>query len=142
MMHLPLAPLAVTLALAGAAGPASAQEISSGQRDYAEVCSRCHGASGKGDGVVARPVNLTAPDLAGIQRANGGVFPSGLLYEIIEGGGSTSVHGTREMPAWGTRFMAESEPAPGLAQEPGVREAAVRERITALVAFIATMQLP
>jgi hypothetical protein len=132
------APLTAQVRTDGPAVP----EVDSGLRDYAEACARCHGMSGKGDGVLAEFLRVPAPDLTGIARANGGDFPSGLIFEIIEGGGSTSAHGSREMPAWGTRFAGGGGAEPGAADDPETEGAAVRARIEALVAFIATLQEP
>ena len=44
--------------------PASAESVAAGKRSYQRLCSRCHGAEGKGDGTGssgAQPSDLTDP---------------------------------------------------------------------------------
>jgi mono/diheme cytochrome c family protein len=133
---------ATILALAlAAAGPATAQDGADlGRREYMAGCAVCHGLEGRGDGVMAPYLTLPAPDLTAIARDNGGIFPAGLIAEIIEGGGSIAVHGTSEMPAWGDRYSAEAYHMLGWPHEPEERAAFVRARILALVEYLASIQ--
>jgi mono/diheme cytochrome c family protein len=133
------------------AGAASSQEDDGGQADLApgaEIgriefmagCAQCHGISGRGDGVIADYLTVELPDLTTIERENEGVFPAGVLYEIIEGGMGTGAHGTREMPAWGDRYSVDAYAVLGWPHEPEERAAFVRSRILALVEYIASIQ--
>lgn len=138
MRGLRLAALAVALA---APLTARAEDPDFGRIDFMAGCSQCHGISGKGDGIVAGYLTVPPPDLTVIQRDNEGVFPAGVLYEIIEGGGSTSAHGSREMPAWGDRFSAQAYMLLGWPHTPEERDAQIRARIEGLVAYIARLQV-
>ncbi len=76
-----------------------AQDQAKGKRLYATYCSNCHGASGKGDGLAAKSLQ--------VKPANhtDGKFMSQLsdkyLHEIIAKGGS-GVGKSPFMPAWGS----------------------------------------
>ena len=89
-----IAGLALSIPLA-----ATAQGISIGEREYMSSCAQCHGADGRGDGVMAGFLTSTVPDLSGLQAANNGVFPVTAVYGIIDGSAASGVHGTAEMPA-------------------------------------------
>jgi mono/diheme cytochrome c family protein len=146
------AAVAAYLGAAVAAGPVAGDEIVEtteagitdpaqiGRIEYMTACAQCHGIDGQGDGVIAGYLTVDVPDLTAIQRENDGIFPAGVLFEIIEGGGGTSAHGTREMPAWGDRYSAEAYAVLGWPHEPEEREAFVRGRILALVEYVAGMQ--
>jgi mono/diheme cytochrome c family protein len=146
------AAVAACVAALLAAGPATAQETVDAQEggitdpaqigriEYMTACAQCHGIEGRGDGVIADYLTVDVPDLTAIQRGNEGVFPAGVLFEIIEGGGGTSAHGTREMPAWGDRYSAEAYAVLGWPHEAEDREAFIRGRILALVEYIAGLQ--
>ncbi len=112
-----------------------------GKRAYDSSCASCHGASGKGDGPV-RPFLTKAPsDLTTLARRNGGVFPTQLVWEMIDGrsGIVVGAHGTREMPVWGTEFRAQAMQSPSSAEQP---EWYVRGRIVALLDYLARLQQP
>ncbi len=76
-----------------------AQDKAKGKRLYSTYCSNCHGASGKGDGLAAKSLQ--------IKPANhtDGKFMSQLsgkyLHDIIAKGGS-GVGKSPFMPAWGS----------------------------------------
>jgi mono/diheme cytochrome c family protein len=131
---------ALALLMVGAPCAAGAQEPDVGRIEFMANCAQCHGIGGKGDGIIAGYLTMPPPDLTVIQRDNDGVFPEGVLYEIIEGGGSTDVHGSREMPAWGDRFSADAYLQLG-PLAPEERDAFIRERIEALVGYIARLQV-
>jgi hypothetical protein len=67
---------------------------------------------------------------------NGGIFPRQRAIEVIDGRAQVSVHGERDMPVWGDwfKFEADSDGA-------GTKtEKVVRERITALVDYLESIQ--
>lgn len=129
------AALVMALALAS---PAAAFDV--GRQEYLAGCAQCHGLAGAGDGIMNQFLTRPAPGLTGIARENGGVFPVGVLVEIIEGGGVTSVHGSSEMPAWGDRYSAQAYALLGWPHSDEDRAAFVRARILALVEYIASIQ--
>ena len=105
-------------------------------------CAQCHGADGGGQGPLAGQLTGTLPDLSALQTKNGGVFPFVALYGLIEGPEGAGAHGSREMPAWGTRYNAEAPQMLGEYYGPGDQAAFVRGRILALVEYISTLQKP
>jgi mono/diheme cytochrome c family protein len=120
-------------------GASAGAEI--GRIEFMAGCAQCHGVDGRGDGVIADYLTVEVPDLTTIQRDNEGVFPAGLLYEIIEGRDGIAAHGTRTMPAWGDRYSAQAYMLLGWPHDPGERDAFIRGRILALVEHVASLQV-
>jgi mono/diheme cytochrome c family protein len=102
------------------------QNTDNGKNEYSNHCASCHGQTGKGDGPVAKSLSKAPADLTKLSAANGGVFPAARIYEVIDGRREVGAHGTREMPVWGR--AARYAPA------------IVRDRIRAVVNYIATLQ--
>jgi mono/diheme cytochrome c family protein len=98
-----------------------------GSRLFRTHCATCHGTTGRGNGPLAEHMRRMPPDLTQYTRRNGGVFPTALVYRIIEGGEVPS-HGNREMPVWGDVFRV------------GSSAAEVKERIDAIVRYLAGIQ--
>jgi len=81
MKHLALcAPIAL-LALSACVQP----PVEVGRALYADNCAQCHGAGGKGDGPMSRSLLKAPPDITGLTRANGGVFPQVYVMGVIDG---------------------------------------------------------
>ena len=79
---------------------------------------------------MAMQLRRMPPDLTQFTRRNGGVFPSELVYRIVDGREVMS-HGDREMPVWGDAFrMATGGSAAG----------GVKARIDAIVQYLASIQ--
>lgn len=136
--------LTVMLAAALTAGfgfGSGAQAQSLGETEYMNSCAYCHGIDGTGDGPLAGYLNTALPDLTQLQTQNGGVFPVTRLYESIDGTAELGAHGTREMPAWGLRYMTRG--AEGANPDTMAEEAEVfaRARILALIEYIASLQM-
>jgi len=65
------------------------------------VCAACHGQAAKGDRPLAPDLKVTLADFTQVSKKNGGEFPMGRVYRVIEGREEVKGHGTREMPIWG-----------------------------------------
>lgn len=129
----PATALCACLLLLGA--HARAAEPSPGARLYANHCAACHGASGEGDGPVAAVMQVGVPNLRTLAERNGGKFPAEAVARYIDGRQVPASHGDRQMPIWGDVFSAEAN-----AKQGGGGESEVRQRIAAIVAFIAEIQ--
>jgi mono/diheme cytochrome c family protein len=110
------------------AGPQS--EPYSGGGDFQVYCSSCHGASGKGDGSIAKSLKKQPADLTLLSKQNNGVFPGDKVFKTVDGHGSGSSHDA-DMPAWGEVFAKSSE-------SQGAENAAAR--IRTLVKHLETLQ--
>jgi cbb3-type cytochrome c oxidase subunit III len=66
----------------------SAESTSAGKRVYTRMCSRCHGAEGKGDGTAA---TAPVPDLTDDAWDYGG--SDGEIFAVIHDGVSTDMDG-------------------------------------------------
>ena len=95
----------------GAISSAPAQEtevIAGGEIEYQRHCAACHGEDAKGKGVMAKFLKIQPADLTLLAKKNSGEFPFWEVYRVIDGREAVKGHGTREMPVWGDRFLAES----------------------------------
>lgn len=134
------APLLAIL-LATSAGLAWAGDaISIGQMEFDNSCAQCHGARGMGDGPMASVLKNGAPDLTGLQMANGGVFPFSRIYQLIRGEGISGAHGSSEMPAWGFRYSLSAPTMLGPYYTKADEQAFVEGRILALVEYVSSLQ--
>lgn len=99
----------VGLALLGGTCAAQQGRVDLGQREFVASCASCHGASGKGDGVLRDHLTKPPTDLTTLARRNGGVFPAQRVRDTIDGRGNVDIgpHGSREMPVWGQVYRAE-----------------------------------
>lgn len=105
----------------------------SGEELFDRFCASCHGVGARGDGPVARSLNVAVPDLTSIALRYG-EFPAVRIRDVIDGRGiDTGAHGTRTMPVWGYEFYVE-EGADIQAQT------AVRDAINRLVEHVRSLQ--
>jgi mono/diheme cytochrome c family protein len=112
--------------------PAGAQsEPYSGGGDYQVYCSSCHGASGKGDGSIAKSLKKRPSDLTQLAKLNNGVFPGDKVFKTVDGRTPGSAHSDSDMPAWGDVFAKSIE-------SQGTENAAMR--IRTLVKYLETLQ--
>jgi len=91
--------------------PAKAQQteiIAGGELEYQRNCAVCHGADGRGDGIMRKYLTVPPANLRQLAKKNGGTFPFWEVYAKIDGQREVRGHGTREMPIWGERFRAEA----------------------------------
>lgn len=114
----------------------SAVPVELGRGDFMNYCAACHGVAGKGDGTVAEFLTISAADLTQMALRNGGIFPRQRAIEVIDGRAQVSVHGERDMPVWGDWFKFEAD-SDGAGEK---TEKVVRERITALVDYLESIQ--
>lgn len=122
-------------------GLSAQAEEAPGRAEFLRSCASCHGTSGRGDGPVAKSLSTPPADLTRLAEANNGVFPIARVYEVIDGRIERLVHGTRDMPVWGDRYMQDitSRESGGFTSKE-MAEAVVRGRILALVEYISTLQ--
>ena len=111
--------------------PVSAEQTYSGNGDYQVFCASCHGATAKGDGVIAKSLAKRPSDLTQLTARNNGEFPEEKVARTIDGRELESAHGNADMPAWGDVFAKSQE-----SQGPE----AAKARITALVQYLKTIQ--
>lgn len=105
---------AVFLAALGLAACVSEkpEPVPTGAEDFAQYCSACHGASGKGDGELASDLTTKPADLTGLTARNGGTYPSTAVMAQIWGytGGKG---GARVMPEFAGLLDGELVPYDG-----------------------------
>lgn len=126
----------VAVSLGGAPGALSAQALPqldvplTGRDSFDRYCASCHGASGRGDGPVAKELRSRPADLTTLARRNNGAFPAARVRDFVVGTGRTpAAHGPTEMPIWGSLFRAfESDER-------------VRVRLDNLVSHVETLQV-
>lgn len=124
--------LTASLILTGA--QARAAPRSDGEILYQIHCLTCHGESGKGNGPMARILTIKPANLRRISARSGGTFPTGQMYQVIDGRRAISGHGSKEMPLWGYAFQ---DLEVDLSQE-----GEVRVKIAALIGFLESLQEP
>ena len=100
-----------------------------GARLFRIHCATCHGESARGNGPMAALLRRPPTDLTRFTAGNGGVFPNERLRRVIDGRDVPS-HGPGDMPVWGDIFRRTT----------GGDDAAARERIDALLAFLESIQ--
>jgi mono/diheme cytochrome c family protein len=67
------------------------------QANYKELCVKCHGVSGKGNGPEAKTLNPRPADYTDCKKMT--ADSDDTLFKIIKGG-SLSVGRSKEMPPW------------------------------------------
>ncbi len=109
---------------------ASADDVAKGRALYVRYCASCHGLNGEGNGPLAGSLTTPPSNLRQLSLRLGNPLPQDRIARFIDGRADVKAHGTREMPVWGERFYAE----------PNGSEAATRERIRELVAYLQSIQ--
>ena len=121
---------AITL-LAVLAAPAP-DASANGEALFKTYCASCHGAAGKGDGVMAPHLRVRPADLTLVAKRRAGRFDADQVGKTVDGRQPVPSHGGREMPVWGDVFKAPSD---------GDREKAAQARIRALVDYLKSIQV-
>ena len=93
-------------------GSGAAQgEVAAGRQLYLRYCSACHGADGRGDGVVSGFLRPKPADLTLLAKNHDGVFPTLTVVKVIDGRATPRAHGDPDMPVWGTILKAQEADA-------------------------------
>ncbi|MGB8857355.1 MAG: cytochrome c [Burkholderiales bacterium] len=117
----------------------AADKVDLGKKEFEANCAGCHGVKAKGDGPFKPYLNKIAPDLTVLTKNNGGAFPFARVYETIDGTSEASVHGTRDMPIWGTVYKIKAGEYYGDVDY--VPDYFVRSRVLALIDYINRLQV-
>lgn len=125
---------ALALGLTGVARADEDRTIAAGKQQFLNHCAVCHGADGKGAGIVANKLTEVPTNLTVLTKNNGGNFPFEQIYRTIDGRQSIGAHGSREMPIWGAEFKLGTPTAGGMS------ESVVRGRILELIVYISSIQ--
>jgi mono/diheme cytochrome c family protein len=151
-----VAPALLVAVLLGLASPAAAQNedylstptpapwqspsaamMAQGRADFNKHCAPCHSESGKGNGPELKIIPGIKPkDLTRIAAQNGGVFPYRDVEDTIDGRKIIPSHKRFDMPFWGVNFQQQGQ------EFTTASEAEARQRIDAIVDYIATLQQP
>lgn len=129
VLNFVLRPLTLATAVTGFSIYGFAEDTTLGKMDYESNCAVCHGQNGKGDGPVSVELRTKPPDLTLIAKKNGGVFPTELLYRIIDGIRTNRAHGNYEMPLWGRVFLRSET------------EEVARDRILTIIEYLKAIQV-
>jgi len=122
-----------TLVWAARAGAADDADVRAGRDLFEQHCEVCHGSDGSGHGPLADDLRVPPADLTGIALRRAGSFPEVEVAEIIDGRHPVRGHGGKEMPIWGRALG-------GNIADPVAREAAVKEKVRQLVAYLRSIQ--
>jgi hypothetical protein len=154
--------LGVVLAMIPYASP---QDADRGQIEFLLNCSRCHGTDAKGSGPDSAKLHIKPVDLTVLAKRNHGRFDPGAVYQMIDGRNARLSHHNAEMPVWGCRhqtplptlptatkrkhkipkrILSEMKPHAdelnALLDLPCDSEAAIRERLLAIVSYLSLVQ--
>ncbi|WP_373049841.1 c-type cytochrome [Thalassovita aquimarina] len=106
--HMILAGLA-GVALLVACANETMPEAGEGAALYAENCSICHGATGRGDGEFAKGLRPAPADLTAITRRYDGQFPRAHVLSVIDGYTRMDTPG-ENMPEFGLLLEGSTVP--------------------------------
>ncbi|MDH5188000.1 MAG: cytochrome c [Rhodospirillaceae bacterium] len=112
-----------------------------GKAEYMGACAVCHGESGVGNGSFGGMLSTKPTNLTLLAKENGGVFPTDLVYQTIDGRKMGAAHGSRAMPIWGERYKTEAAKHYSDFYGNYDSEAMVRARILSLIDYLNNMQI-
>jgi len=124
--------VAVVLGLVVSGFNTTAQCQATGKHDFDTLCAPCHGTTGTGEGRDLTEAN--PPDITQLSRRNGGKFPFDEVYRNVDGRDMKGSHKRFGMPFWGDYLQKQDQ------KNTPVSNAAVKQRITAIVRFVETLQ--
>jgi cytochrome c553 len=157
---------AFTTAIVMAVVPdARPQDADRGQIEFLLNCAGCHGTDAKGSGPQSAKLHIKPADLTALAKRNHGRFDPGAVYQMIDGRNARLSHHSAEMPIWGCRhqdslpvlpattkrkhkipkrILSQMKPhqneLDSLLDLPCDSEAAVRERLLAIVSYLSLVQ--
>lgn len=131
----PLAGVAMLVMSACAGTPERSPAQLSGLEMYQQLCSSCHGVSGRGDGPVSSLIKVGVPDLTRLAARDGGEFPTEDVRRTIDGRWDRRAHGARDMPVWGWQLYDSS------ATNDAEERALVDSMIDRLVNYLRSIQV-
>jgi mono/diheme cytochrome c family protein len=102
----------------------------SGRETFLKYCASCHGQDGKGNGPAAIAMKTPPPDLTTLSKRHEGKYPAGYVSALLKFGRSLAVHGSEDMPVWGSRFRMLDP----------VRDATGQQHVDDVVAYIGSLQ--
>jgi cytochrome c553 len=159
--------VAFTTAAAMAVVPyARPQDADRGQIEFLLNCAGCHGTDAKGSGPQSAKLHIKPVDLTLLAKRNHGRFDPGAVYQMIDGRNARLSHHSAEMPIWGCRHQSPPPPTlpattkrkhklpkrilsqmkphenelDSLLDLPCDSEAAIRERLLAIVSYLSLVQ--
>ena len=115
---------------------AHASQVHFGKMTYRLFCVGCHGDDGRGDGAVARSLEMPLSDLTRISERNDGTFPAEEVADSITGLGETRGHRGLPVGPWTEMFAEEFE----MIAERAIANQMVARRIAHLVAYLESIQ--
>jgi hypothetical protein len=144
---------------------AYSQDADRGQIEFLLNCAGCHGTDAKGSGPESAKLHAKPVDLTLLAKRNHGRFDPGAVYQTIDGRNARLSHHSAEMPIWGCRHQTPLPTLPAttkrkhkipkriLSQMKGHKdeldslldlrcdsEAAIRERLLAIVSYLSLIQ--
>ena len=108
------------------------QETKMGEKQYRDLCAKCHGEDGEGYGPISESLESGPADLTYLSINNGGPFPKERVVDVLTGRVEVREHGTSDMPVWGDVFKIVDE-------EGG--EELVRKKIDTVVHYLVSIQV-
>lgn len=156
----------ITIAVMAMVPYARPQDADRGQIEFLLNCAGCHGADAKGSGPQNAKLHIKPVDLTLLAKRNHGRFDPGAVYQMIDGRNTRLSHHSAEMPIWGCRHQSPPPPTlpattkrkhkipkrilsqmkphenalDSLLDLPCDSEAAIRERLLAIVSYLSLVQ--
>jgi hypothetical protein len=155
----------ITVAVVAMIPDARPQDADRGQIEFLLNCARCHGTDAKGSGPQSAKLHIKPADLTVLAKRNHGRFDPGAVYQMIDGRNARLSHHSAEMPIWGCRHQTPLPDLPSTTKRkqkipkrilsqmnrheneldslldlPCDSEAAIRERLLAIVSYLSLVQ--
>jgi mono/diheme cytochrome c family protein len=109
--------------------PLAQTSMASGEEMYTAYCAACHGKQGRGDGPAASAFKTPPTDLTTLKAKNNGKYPEMDVMSVLQWGPkTTSAHGSKDMPVWGTLFSSLGD------------QAQTRQRLYNLTKYVESLQ--
>ena len=116
-------------------------KLTSGELEFREFCTQCHGPTGVGNGPTAAILKKKPANLTLLAKNNGGVFPEAEVKDYITGTKFIESHGTREMPLWGNQFRYRAISSSQAGYAPAATPQQVNAKINRLVEYVRSIQV-